>query len=109
MKALAETALAARSELGVLVDRQVLAPLDTVRQRRQVHGIAALDGLGEEPRISSRVLAAKLPRLRVEPEAFDHVQLIAVRQRAGQHAGREADSVDHEHVALPAADRMAGE
>ena len=105
----ASAANPARPELGVLVDSQILAGLGAVRHARDVHGIAARDGLGQEPRIASRVLAPKLPRLGIEPEAFHDVQLFAVRQASVQHARREADGVDDEHVALPAADRMPGE
>src|SRR5688572_26421527 len=98
----ARTALTARPDIGVLIDRQVLAPLGAVPHARHVHRIAALDGLRQEPRITGGVLATQLPRLRIEPEAFDHVQLFAVRQRPGQHARRETDGVDDQHVTVPA-------
>src|SRR5688572_10739463 len=95
--------LAARPALGVLVDRQILAGLGAIPHARDVHGITARDWLGQEPGISRRVLATKLPGLWIEPESFDHVQLVAVRQASVQHAGREPDGVDDEHVAVPAA------
>src|SRR5687768_17326334 len=101
--------LAARPEFGVLVDRQVLTGLGAVRHARDVHGVTAGDGLGEEPWIARRVLATKLARLRIEPETFDHVQLFAVRDVSIQHARRKADGVDDEHVVFPAANRMAGD
>src|SRR5690606_21993293 len=52
--------------------------------------------------------AAKLPRLRIERELLDDVQLIAVRQPAVEEARPEADRVDDQRVAFPATDRMPG-
>ena len=80
--------------------------MSDVRHIGDEHLIGALVLIREIDRIFGDELSRQHPFFRVEGEALDDVQLVAMFHRRREHAGLEAHGVDDEHVALPAADRM---
>src|SRR5690606_12351320 len=98
----------ARTELGVLVDRQVLALLGEIRNLRDVRRARARLLRGPVKRVRRREASPQLPRVGIECELLDDVQLIAVRRSRIVEARLNADRVDDQRVDFPSSDRMTG-
>src|SRR5690606_27657227 len=77
---------AARAELGVLVDRQVLADFREVRNGGDVRGVRAGALLRPVERIVRNEGSPKLLHVGIEREFLDDMQLITVRRSTVEQA-----------------------
>src|SRR4029079_9198043 len=88
----------------LILRRKLLAGLDLERRIRRQDTIGIHVLVDEVEGIFGDDAAGELERYRIQREALDDVQFVAVGECACQAARLEADSVDDERIAVPAAD-----
>src|SRR5262245_57958117 len=88
----------------LILRRELLARLDLERGIRWQDTVGIHVLVHEVIGIFGDDVALELERRRIQRESLDDVQFVAVREVACQAAWGEADRVDDERVAVPAAD-----
>src|ERR1700722_15462010 len=88
--------------------RHVLARQLLKRYFREIHDVVTLVRSRQVHRIRDRIVAPERRLLRIYREALDDMQLLAVKRGRRQYPCRKPHGIDHQRIAFPAADRVAG-